>query len=861
MTDTAVIFDIIGRDKVSPAVASSGNAFNKFALGLAASAAFAGAKMVDMAGNFQVGMTRLKTGAGEVDSNMKTVSDGILAMAGQVGESTHDLLAGMYLIESAGFHGAAGLDVLRVAAEGAKVGNADMATVADAVTTGLNAYRMSADQATAVTNALIAAEGQGKTNLEALSGSLATVAPIAATAHVSLNEVLGAMATMTGEGTDAASAATYLRQTIGQLSNPSQKAAMEMKALGLNAIDVSQNLGKNGLASTLEMLTDAIEKKMGPSGVVLIQQLQKASKNTTDFQKVLANLPPTQQTFVAALANMVGGTKSMQAALELTGANMEVFKHNTDVINEKVKNGGSTIEGWADVQKNFNQRMAEAKGTIEALSIKIGTALLPYAQKMLDSTMSLVGWFTRHKSVAHDLAIAIGVAAGAFIAYRTYVTLAEVATKAWMVATQAAEAAQWLLNVAMDANPIGLIILAIVALVAGIWLLWTHSKGFRDFFIGLWNDIWGFLKDVGAWFAGPFAHFFIDTWNAIWGFFKMVGNWFAGPFANFFVSAGHAIAAPFLWLWHNILDPFWHGFETALAFVNRIVRSFIALWLDVATWFWSTVYKAYIKPAIEAIGAIFMWVGHNIFEPVTHAIIAALRWVGEAAMWLWHNAIMPAVNGIATAFMWVGHNVFEPVVNFIIGLWKDVETGALWLWHNVFDPVFHGVADSAMWVWHMLEQAFDFVMDKVHTVGHVFSEVFGAIGGFITSAFRDSVSFVKGAINSLIRLVNGAIGFINRDMIDQANKLPGVDFPHIPNVPYLYKGGTVTQGGMAFIADRGPELVTLPTGATVTPLTGDGGGTGGSRGGARTVTFKGNTDTMFATLFMKAVRSGLIQID
>jgi TP901 family phage tail tape measure protein len=859
MTDTAVIFDIIGKDRVSPAVASSGAAFNKFALGLAASAAFAGAKMVDMAGNFQVGMTRLKTGAGEVDSNMKIVSDGILEMAGQVGESTKDLLSGMYLIESAGFHGAEGLNVLRVAAEGAKVGNADMATVADAVTTGLNAYRMGADKATAVTNALIAAEGQGKTNLEALAGSLATVAPIAATAHVSLNEVLGAMATMTGEGTDAASAATYLRQTIGQLANPSQKAAMEMKALGLNAIDVSQNLGKNGLASTLTILTDAIEKKMGPSGVVLIQKLQAASKNTSDFQKVLANLPPTQQTFVGALANMVGGTKSMQAALELTGANMTVFQHNTDVINEKVKTGGSTIEGWADVQKNFNQRMAEARGTIESLSIKIGSALLPYAQKMLDTTMSLVGWFTRHKAVAQDLAAVIGIAAGAFIAYRTYVTLAGVATKAWMVATQAASAAQWLLNVAMDANPVGLIIIAILALVAGIWLLWTHSKGFRDFFIGLWNDIWGFLKAVGSWFAGPFSRFFIDTWNDIWGFFKAVGSWFAGPFAGFFVSAAHAVAAPFLWLWHNVLDPLWHGFESGVAFVANIVRSFINLWLDFGNWFFGVIYKGYVKPAIDGIGAAFMWVGKNIFEPVTHAIIVVLTAIGSAAMWLWHNAILPAVHGIGDAFMWVGKNVFQPVMNFIMDIIHGVAAVMTWWWQNVTMPVVHGVAEAAMWVWHMLESAFDFVMDKVHTVGHVFSTVFGAIGGFISSAFSTAVSVVKGAINSIIRLINGAIGFINHDLIDSANKLPGVSFPHIPNVPYLYKGGTVAQGGMAFIADRGPELVTLPTGATVTPLSGNDGGDG--RGGSRTVTFKGNADTLFASIFMKMVRSGLIQID
>src|SRR5690242_9228048 len=78
-----------------------------------------GAKAVQMAGNFQAGMTSLVTGAGESQKNIKMVSDGILAMAIQTGTSTKQLTDGMYMIESAGFHGAAGLQILKAAAEGA----------------------------------------------------------------------------------------------------------------------------------------------------------------------------------------------------------------------------------------------------------------------------------------------------------------------------------------------------------------------------------------------------------------------------------------------------------------------------------------------------------------------------------------------------------------------------------------------------------------------------------------------------------------------------------------------------------------------------------------------------------------------
>jgi TP901 family phage tail tape measure protein len=699
MSDTSLIFNLLAVDRITGVLGGVGGAFNKFALGAGVAIAAIGDKTIKMAADFQQGMTRLQTGAGESAKNIKMVGDGILAMAGQVGESTKDLSAGMYLIESAGFHGADGLNVLRDAAEGAKVGNADMATVADAVTTALNAYHLGADQAAAATNALIAAEGQGKTNLEALSASLSTVAPIAAVAHVSLNEVLAAMATMTGQGTDAASAATYLKQTIGQLSNPTGKAAQEMKSLGLDATQVSLNLGKNGLASTLLMLTDAIESKMGPAGTVLIQHLQKAAASSTDFQKVLASLPPAQQTYIGALANMVGGTKSMQAALELTGDNMKTFTDNTAIINEKVKAGGANIEGWALVQKNFNQRMAEAKGTVEALGIRIGSALLPAAQKVLNVTMDVVQWFTKHKTVATVLASAIGAVAAGFLAYKTYLL-------ASTVATNVATAAQWLFNVAMDANPIGLIIIGIVALVAVFAYLWTHSAAFRNFWIGLWNDIWGFLKAVGGWFAGPFAGFFVAAW--------------------------HDISAGALWLWHNVLDPVWQAISAGVAFVANIISSFAHLWYFIMQ---------------NTVGAVVLWLWHNVFDPAIHAI-------ADSAMWLWHNVIQPVASGIGVAIsavgsaaMWLWHNAIEPALHGV----ADV---ALWLWHNVISPVFGWIGGAASVVAGAVKSAFGAVS------GFISSAFSGAVG-IVKGALNGVISVIDSAIggaNSIINTLNKVPG-------------------------------------------------------------------------------------------------------
>jgi hypothetical protein len=107
-----------------------------------------------------------------------------------------------------------------------------------------------------------------------------------------------------------------------------------------------------------------------------------------------------------------------------------------------------------------------------------------------------------------------------------------VAQIAQAVATGVVTAAQWLLNIALTANPIGLIILAVVALVAVFVLLWKNSDGFRNFFISMWDSIWSVLKAIGAWFAGPFADFFVNAWNMIVAGAKAVYNFFVVTIPN-----------------------------------------------------------------------------------------------------------------------------------------------------------------------------------------------------------------------------------------------------------------------------------------------------------------------------------------
>jgi len=345
------------------------------ALGAAAAAAAVagvGVASVKMAGDFQAGMTSLVTGAGESQANLKMVSDGILKMAVDTGTSTKQLTDGMYMIESAGYHGKAGLDILKAAAEGAKVGNADLGTVADATTTILKDFGNTGITASGAVNTLIATVASGKTHMADLSGALAQVLPTASAAHIGLQDVMGAMATMTGEGVPAANAATYLRQTMLALDAPSTAAQKALRSVGLSSAEVSAEMQKS-LPGALKMITDAVGKKF----------------------------PEGSAGYVAALKDISGGSRQMQGILDLTGSHMKDFQGNVGGITDAVKKGGNSITGWSEVQGDFNQKMAVLDQTVQTLMIRLGQKLLPVATQ-------LAGMF------ASDLPGAVNAVVGAF---------------------------------------------------------------------------------------------------------------------------------------------------------------------------------------------------------------------------------------------------------------------------------------------------------------------------------------------------------------------------------------------------------------------------------------------------------------
>jgi len=542
-----------------------------------------------------------------------------------------------------------------------------------------------------------------------------------------------------------------------------------------NSADLIGSLFKNqGVASSqLGAKTDDMVRKASDLAAVFggptadaVEAFGAAFKG--EFDPIERYGISINQTAINAQAMIIAHTATTAAFNKLSIAQQKAFKQQATLalIN---KQSASTTGQFAAQTTTSAERAQIAQAKYANLSAQLGAQLLPAFNKVLDIGTKIMGWMSKHKTLTTVLIGVLGSLA----------------------------AAVWLVNLAMAANPVVLIIAGIIALTAAIVYVATKTK----FFQTVWSAVWGVLKAIGGWFAGPFTSFFVNGWKIISGAAAAVGRWFAGPFAAFFVAAGRAIAAPFLWLWHNVIDPAWQAIVKIIQFATRIATSLFNLWVfamrpvgAAVLWLWHNV----VEPAWQTIAGVSVWLFNTILKPIFDAWISAVKAVGAIGLWLWDHALKPA--------------------------WIAIAAAALWLWHKAIEPAFRAVGAVFSWLWVTGNSIFGKVMGIVHKVGSTFKSVFSSIGGFISTAFDTGIGVVKGSINGIIGLVNKAIGGINK-IISTANKVPGVDLPHIPTIPKLQYGGPTVRGRTYVVGERGPELWTAQGAGSMTPTNQLGGDT------------------------------------
>jgi TP901 family phage tail tape measure protein len=199
---------------------------------------------------FNVAMKEVETIAGATGKQMKSLRLDALKVAQSVGVDATEAAQGFYQAISAGIPTEDVKEFVKVSAELGKGGLADIGSSTDLLTTALNAYGKSAGEARKVSDQLFRTVKLGKTNIPQLASSLARVAPVASTAGVKLEELLGIVASTTKQGVKTAESMTQIKAAIVALLNPSETMADIFNDIGVSS--GRQLIAQEGLAGALE---------------------------------------------------------------------------------------------------------------------------------------------------------------------------------------------------------------------------------------------------------------------------------------------------------------------------------------------------------------------------------------------------------------------------------------------------------------------------------------------------------------------------------------------------------------------------------------------------------------------------------
>lgn len=194
-------------------------------------------------------------------------------------------------------------------------------------------------------------------------------------------------------------------------------------------------------------------------------------------------------------------------------------KNNTAAIQEYLLGLGDItgVSGaMAAISETTGGQISNMEDSIDALYLTIGTALKPVISDIVAGISSFVGWLKegviwaqKNSDIIGFFASMIAGAGAALLLYKGYMIASAGVTAIWTAYTTAAAAseggltiAQYALNLAMSLNPIGLVVAAIGALIAGVLYAWNTFVGFRATVMGVWSVLKEFGAMVSDYFSG-----------------------------------------------------------------------------------------------------------------------------------------------------------------------------------------------------------------------------------------------------------------------------------------------------------------------------------------------------------------------
>lgn len=500
-------------------------------------------------------------------------------------------------------------------------------------------------------------------------------------------------------------------------------------------------------------------------GITMEEGLSKTIDTIKNAKTETEALAEVEKLFGSKGANeMVKAIREGRINVEDLSASMEDY---AGVVN-------TTYEGTLDPIDQGTVAMNNLKLAGSELGGALQTAVAPILTQLVEKLKSLVSWFTNlspgmQKTIVIILGIVTALGPLIMIIGQLITSVGSILTFAPKLVTafNGVKTAFSALGTAFTANPIGIVIVAITALVAAFILLWNNCEGFRNFWIGLWENIKVEFQKFLDWIS-PVIDWLKEYFTALWSGIVNAFLVYKELLVLYFKNAWEAIKL----IWSVVVDYFKMVWENI-----KLVFSVVA-----------TYFSGMFSTAWEAIKAIWdAVVGY--FTAIWESIKGIFSVVKNVLTGNWSDA-WEGIKGIVNTWK-----------QYFSGVWDSIKNvfGSVKTW---FSSTFGAAWDAVKGIFSNWGSFFSGLWDKIkNTFSKIGTNISNAISGSLKSGLNGVISAIENIINGGINLINGAINLIN--------KIPGVSIGKIGklNLPRLARGGIVNSPTVAEIGEDGAEAI------------------------------------------------------
>lgn len=443
-----------------------------------------GAKMIGMARGIGSDLMETSQAAIDFESSMadvkkvvdfdtpqqfKEMGNDILEMTKTIPMAAQDLAQ---IVAAGGQSGIAREDLTGFAESAAKMGVAfdiSAGQAGDMMAKWRTAFKMNQTEVVDLADMINYLGNTTAASAPLISDVVTRIGPLGEVGGVAAGEIAALGASMVGSGIQSDVAATGLKNmilalTAGESATKSQVGALN--ELGLSAEDVAQGMQDNAKETILKVL-DAIRG---------LDKVKQAS--------VLSDL---------------FGKESLGAIAPLL-SNLDGVRDNLNKVADSSKYAGSMEDEFSARSETTANSLQLAKNNMEAFKIAIGNGLIPAMTPMISLLTQGVKWvsgiaqeFPGAASVLGTAAVSIAIFCGAVGALstlagtvQTVATFVQWAKEAGLV-TRIWTGIQWAWNAAMTANPVGVVIMGIAALIAIGYVLYQNWDTISSFAATMWE--------------------------------------------------------------------------------------------------------------------------------------------------------------------------------------------------------------------------------------------------------------------------------------------------------------------------------------------------------------------------------------